>query len=222
MARLVEQDNPATNEKEETNTEKGSTRRDFLRVVLTASLVLVVGGIAAVTKSLWNPLAQNTGQTRPTFPVVKVANLTDLNGNAPVSFNYPLDDEPNLLVKIGVPAQGGVGPEGDIVAFSQICQHLGCVSLGFVPEGGAPACNPAYKAGGPVGYCCCHGSVFDFQNSAKVVGGPSPRPQPQVTLRYDSGTGDIYAIGMNPPAIFGHDTGSNDVSADLQGGTPVS
>jgi hypothetical protein len=26
---------------------------------------------------------------------------------------------------------------------------------------------------------------------------------------------------MSPPAIFGHDTGSNDVSNDLQGGTPV-
>ncbi len=219
---MVDEDSPATEGEKEQGTENEPTRRDFLRIALTASLVLAAGGIAAVTKSLWNPLEQTVGPTGPTFPTLKVANTGDLKLNTPVFFNYPLDDEPNLLVKMGVPGLGGVGPEGDIVAFSQVCQHLGCTSVGFVPEGGAPQCNPAYKANGPVAYCCCHGSVFDFQNSAKVIAGPSPRPLPEVVLRYDSATGDIYAIGMRAPTIFGHDTGSNDVSADLHGGTPVS
>jgi arsenite oxidase small subunit len=147
--------------------------------------------------------------------------VSDLAGGKTVSFNYPLEETPNLLVKLGVKAQGGVGPDGDIVAFSQICQHLGCV-YGFVPTGKSPTCDDTYTASSPVGYCCCHGSVFDLVNGAKVVGGPAPRAVPQVMLQYDNSTGDIYAVGMLPPTIFGHNTGSDDVLYDLQGGTLVS
>jgi hypothetical protein len=58
-------------------------------------------------------------------------------------------------------------------------------------------------------------------HGASVLSGPSPRPQPQVTLEVDD-SGNIFATGMGTPTIFGHNTGSNDVSADLQGGNPVS
>jgi len=155
------------------------------------------------------------------FPKVMVANVSDVTEAQAVYFNYPLEETPNILVKLGVSAPGGVGPDNDIVAFSQVCQHLGCI-YGFVPKGGAPACDSSYKAPGPEGYCCCHGSVFDLANSGTVIGGPSPRPIPQVTLEFDSSSGNIYAVGMGPPSIFGHDTGSSDVLNDLQGGTPVS
>jgi arsenite oxidase small subunit len=205
------------------------SRRDFLKAALAFSVVLVVAGVAAVTRSLWNPSSQpptslevSGGSTPPSsFPRVKVGNVSDLKVNQPISFNYPLDNEPNIMVRLGKKAQGGVGPDGDIVAFSQICQHLGCI-YGFVAPGTSPSCDATYNAPGPVGYCCCHGSVFDLVNLAKVMGGPSPRPQPQVILEFDGSTGDIYATGMTPPTIFGHNTGSSDVMSDLQGGTPVS
>jgi len=35
-----------------------------------------------------------------TFPKVKVGSVGALQVNKPVSFNYPLDNEPNLLVKV--------------------------------------------------------------------------------------------------------------------------
>lgn len=195
------------------------SRRNFLKWALGVGLVLVVGGIAAVTKSLWTPPAQTVNTLA--FPKFKVANVSDLTSNMPLAFNYPLDDEPNILVKLGQKASGGVGPDGDIVAFSIVCQHLGCV-VGYQGAGSSPSCNSSFKATGPVGYCCCHGSVYDLANGAKVLGGPAPRPQPQVTLEFDSSTGDIFAVGMGTPTIFGHDTGSSDVSADLQGGNLVS
>jgi arsenite oxidase small subunit len=154
-----------------------------------------------------------------TFPKVLVTNVGSLQVNKPVTFNYPLDDEPSILVKVGQKAAGGVGPDGDIVAFSNICQHLGCV-YGFQAPGTSPPCSTSFVAKGPMGYCCCHGSQYDFLNGAAVIGGPAPRPVPAVKLEVDS-TGNIYAIGMDPPAIFGHNTGSNDVSNDLQGGTLV-
>jgi len=199
---------------------KSPPRRNFLKLAMAISSLLALGGITAVLKSITNPapsFAATAGSAQ--FPRVKVAQLSDLQVGQPIVFNYPLDNEPNILVKLGLKALGGVGADGDIVAFSSICQHLGCI-YGFQTTGSSPACNSSYKADRPVGYCCCHGSVYDFTDAASVISGPSPRPQPQVILEIDN-SGNIYAVGMGPPTIFGHDTGSNDVSADLQGGNPV-
>ena len=211
---------------------KAGSRRDFLRAALASGAVLVTLGIASVARSLFSPPAPpqqvvttttvsgSTTAASP-FPRVKVGNVSDLAGGKTVTFNYPLEETPNILVKLGTKATGGVGPDGDVVAFSQVCQHLGCI-YGFVGAGQSPSCDDSYKASAPVGYCCCHGSVFDLANGGKVLDGPSPRPAPQVTLEFDSATGDIFATGMGPPSIFGHSTGSNNVLNDLQGGTLVS
>lgn len=145
--------------------------------------------------------------------MVKVANVSDLQVNDYVTFDYPLVGESNMIVKLGQQAEGGVGPDGDIVAFSIVCQHLGCIVGYRTKSGNSP---------GPVGACPCHGSIYDLVDGGKVLSGPAPRNIPQVTLQVDQSTGDIYAVGMGPPTIFGHDTGSTDVSYDLQGGTPVS
>lgn len=229
--------------------DKNNPRRQFLKLSLAAGLALAVGGIVTTARSLFSPLSpeptppgpgattvtktvtggsgsstttesSTSGPASP-FPRLRAANVSDLSGGKTVTFNYPLENTPNLLAKVGEKVEGGVGPDGDIVAYSQLCQHLGCV-WGYVPSGGSPKCDSSYKAAGPVGYCCCHGSVYDLANAGKVVEGPSPRPQPQVTLEFDASSGDIFAVGMGPPTIFGHDTGSNDVLNDLQGGTVVS
>jgi arsenite oxidase small subunit len=234
-----------SSERDEQKDGSDESRRNLLKMGLGMGAVLAVGGVGAVVKTLISPGPQpveaTTTQTTtisagsasqtasvtlpppatPGFPVIMVGNLSDLTVGTTLPFNYPLEETPNILVKLGVKAEGGVGPDGDIVAFSQICQHLGCI-YGFVETGSSPKCDTSFKATGPVGYCCCHGSVYDLVNGAKVVGGPSPRPEPQVILSYDPSTGNIYATGMTPPTIFGYDTGSNDVSNDLKGGTLVS
>jgi arsenite oxidase small subunit len=193
-------------------------RRNFLKASVVASAVIAVAGAAAVAKSVGSIGEESTAVG---FPTVKVANISGLTVNTPVTFNYPLDNEANILVKLGVKAEDGIGPDSDIIAFSDICQHLGCNPL-YIPQGSSPPCAPSYVAKGPEMYCCCHGSIYDLLNDAEVIGGPAPRPVPRVILTMDS-SGDIYATGMTPPTIFDHGTpGSTDVSADLEGGTVVS
>lgn len=193
-------------------------RRSFLKTALAFSAVLLTAGLGGMVRSLSAPPKGSSGNAPTTFPKVLVANLTDLTLNKPIEFNYPLQETPNLLVKLGATATGGIGPDSDIVAFSMICQHLGCI-YGYVADGQPAACNPGYRAQGPVGYCCCHGTVYNLAKGGAVLAGPSLRPVPQVILELDSSTGDIYATGMTPPTIYGYDTGSNDVLADLRGGT---
>ena len=194
------------------------SRREFLKMAAAVSAGLAIAGIASVVKPVIFPAVQSSGASG--FPRIKVSTLTELAAGSVVFFNYPLDNEPNLLIKLGTRAEGGVGPEGDVVAFSQVCQHLGCESINYVAPGGSPSCKPSYGAAGPVGYCCCHGSVYDFVNRGKVIAGPSPRPQPQVILEVDA-SGNIFATGMGPPSIFNHNTGSNNVADDLSGGNVV-
>jgi arsenite oxidase small subunit len=233
----------ADNSEKKKSESSDESRRNLLKIGLGMGVVLLLGGTGAVVKSLISPGAEPSGtptttQTTasssstsqsvsvpppasPGFPVILVANLSNLQVGSAIDFNYPLQETPNILVKLGQKAEGGVGPDNDIVAFSEVCQHLGCI-FAFLAAGTSPVCNSSYKAPGPVGYCCCHGSVYDLINAGAVVGGPAPRPVPQVILSFDSSTGNIYATGMTPPTIFGYDTGSNNVSNDLQGGTLVS
>jgi arsenite oxidase small subunit len=178
-------------------------------------------GVAAITKSITVAAEAPATVAAGGFPKVMIATVDSLKVNVPVSFYYPLDNEASILVKVGQPAQGGVGPDKDIVAFSNICQHLGCI-YDFQAPGTSPPCEPSFIAKIPQGYCCCHGSQYDFLTAATVIGGPAPHPVPQVILEVDS-SGNIYATGMNPPTIFGHGTaGSSDVSQDLTGGAVVS
>jgi arsenite oxidase small subunit len=179
-----------------------NSRRSFLKTVLAIPALVALEGLA-VTR--WFSGSVQT-QAPSQFPRVKVANVNDLKLNAPLDFSYPLENEPSRIVKLGAKAQGGIGPDGDIVAFSLLCQHQGC----------------RYNVSGSGGYCPCHGSSYDLTSGGAVTGGPALYPVPQVVLELDSSTGGIYATGMTPPTIYGHGSpGSNDVSYDLQGGTMV-
>jgi len=121
---------------------------------------------------------------------------------------------------------GGVGPNNSIVAFSAICQHLGCTppeihffppkymkvglpTPNFLPEVALQAAQQANAPG--VIHCDCHGSTYDPYHGASVLTGPTVRPLPYVQLYWDSNTDYLYAIGMNlnAPTILGR---TNDLS----------
>lgn len=208
--------------------EQGQSKRNFLKLVLTLGGLATVGSFASMFRILDFVPSPNEGAATNvalSWPVIKIANVSTLDPTKPLPFNYPLVDTPCVLLKVGQKADNGVGPDSDIVAFSDICQHLGCF-YSALPTGSSPPCNQSFKSVAPQGYCCCHGGQYDFVHGGKVIGGPPPRPVPQVTLKYDSSTGDISAIGMGAPTIFGHGPpGTSDPTSvlqyDLTGGTVV-
>jgi len=133
-------------------------------------------------------------------------------------FNYPLRNEPNFLLNLypanGQPPSssnpgaanvpGGIGTNGSIVAYSGICQHLGCPApaIAFYPPGTCPD-----TPGGKQFYihCSCHGSTYDPANAASNLTGPAVLPLPQVILEADA-SGNIFANGMtsSSPPVNGH------------------
>lgn len=85
------------------------------------------------------------------YESVRIANLAELMRDEPVPFSYPGAGQTALLVKLGRRAKGGAGANSDVVAFSDICTHMGC------PLGASY--NGQHKMLGP---CPCHVTTFDL------------------------------------------------------------
>ncbi len=130
------------------------------------------------------------------WPRLLATNVKSVQLLTPLVFDYPTVGSSNIIVKLGVKASNGIGPDGDIVAFSRICQHQGCTYTFAINK--------------PQGYCPCHGSVYDFVHNGAVIGGPARNPVPRVLLDYDQATGDIYVVGMGAPTIYGMTCGPGD------------
>lgn len=204
--------------------ETEASKRNFLKLILTLGGVATLGTFVSILRIL-EFVPPPTESPKLSWPMIRIANISTLDPAKPLRFNYPLVDTPSILIKCGQKADNGVGPDSDVVAFSDVCQHLGCFYAPLAPNS-SPPCNSAFVASAPEGYCCCHGGQYDFLHDGQVLGGPPPRPVPRVLLRFDSDTGDIYAIGMGPPTIFGHGPpGTTDpeqlLQFDLTGGEIV-
>jgi arsenite oxidase small subunit len=151
-------------------------RRDFL-IVGTAG---VAGAFAAPAFS--RPAAAESPASPPATggPVVDVAKLADLRPDAAIPFAYPDPDSPALLVALTAPGQGGVGPDGRVVAFSQLCTHKGC-PVNFLPNR-------------QMFVCPCHWSSFDPAKRGQMVIGQGSAPLPQIRLRIRDGIVQSHGI----------------------------
>jgi arsenite oxidase small subunit len=119
---------------------------------------------------------------RVSYPSTKLANVRDLKVDQPVDISYPDNDSPGVLLKIGRAVEGGVGPEGDIVAFSTLCPHKGFPL--------------AYVAADKSLNCPGHYSRFDCEKGGQQIWGQATQNLPQYMLRVDD-KGDIYAEGVD-------------------------
>ncbi|MEM0155869.1 MAG: Rieske 2Fe-2S domain-containing protein [Thermoplasmataceae archaeon] len=224
-----------------------TSRRGFLKLMMALGIGAVTVGVAR--GAIQNIIPKSVGIS--SYPTLTLYNgssgnplhFTDLvvNNPAAVIFDYPLQNEPNFILRLGdvsgtdvainpytvqIPATGssykspgGVGPYKSVVASSAICQHLGCTppSIHFYKPGTTIPNHPGHSGSNNTGFvnCSCHGSTYDPYHGFSVVTGPTRSPLPSVILAYDS-TSDTFTVSsLVGPTIFGH-------TNNLTGGTPIS
>ena len=117
----------------------------------------------------------------------RVAGTGDLKPGQPVDFEYPLKGQQSVLLDMGDAVPGGVGDNSSIVAYSALCQHMGC--------------PVAYRPDTKDFLCPCHQSRYDPAREGVVVQGVSQRPLPRVALEIDGK--DIHAVGVEG-LIYGY------------------
>jgi arsenite oxidase small subunit len=123
------------------------------------------------------------------YPKVKIAELKKLKVNRPISFNYPLKGQTSMLLDLGHAVPGGVGPKKSIVAYSALCQHMGC--------------PVAYNRGLREFVCPCHQTRYDPERLASIIQGVATRALPRVLLQVKGGA--VWAVGVDG-LVYGYRT----------------
>ena len=166
-------------------TEKVS-RRIFLKVAGTS-----VAGMGAAVSPVGPAIAAGDNQAAIQaaagmavlpYPTAAVGKAASMRVNTPMAFNYPDTDSPCVALKMGQRVPGGVGPDGDIVAYSNLCTHMGCPLM-------YDATTRSFK-------CPCHYSMFDPEKSGQMICGQATVDLPQIQLSYDAATDTVHATAV--------------------------
>ncbi|MBN9261103.1 MAG: arsenite oxidase small subunit [Alphaproteobacteria bacterium 64-6] len=152
-------------------------RRQFLR-----GSAMATAGAAATTVLPSSEAKAKPAPARVEYPSNRLANVSQLKPNEPLDIAYPDKSSPGVLIKLGTRVPGGVGPAGDIVAFSTLCPHKGFPL--------------SYVAGEKTLTCPGHYSVFDCEKGGLQVMGQATQNLPQFMLRV-AANGDIFAEGVD-------------------------
>ena len=160
------------------------SRRQMLLASGGAVTVVTLGGMPDLA------FAQPMRAIRAEYPRQKIGSLSQLKKGMPIEFAYPNKDVGNMLVKLGVAAGGGVGPQKDVVAFNQICTHMGASMQGTYKD--------AHQVLGP---CPLHLTTFDLTRHGMVVSGHGTESLPQIVLEVAGD--DIFAVGVMG-LVYGH------------------
>jgi Rieske Fe-S protein len=138
-------------------------RRDFMKFMVLTSAAFTLG-------QLWIGVQNWYRRRTDRPPIQRLASVDDLAVGSALSFTYPDEHEPCLLVRVAA---------GEFVAFGQQCTHLSCAVVPRPAEGSF--------------YCPCHEGRFDLRTGAPVAG-PPPRPLPRIVLEVRGR--DVYAVGV--------------------------
>lgn len=151
-------------------------RRQFLLTSGAATFTIMV------TVNAGTVVARQVPALVSTYPRRRITTLSALKQGDPISFLYPeaCAQSDNILVKLGHPAGGGVGPLKDVVAFNHTCRA---------------SVSDLYKhATKSLGPCPHQHAVYDLARHGLQVAGVPMQSLPQVMLELDGD--DIYAVGI--------------------------
>lgn len=132
-------------------------------------LLLTSAGLALAASDLQGQTKGQQGAS-PFYPPVRIEGADRVLPGSFLYFNYPRANDPAVLVR---------AQDGDYVAYSRKCAHLGC-SVDF---DSARRCLE----------CPCHRGIYDAR-TGYVVYGPPLRPLDQIVLQMRAG-GELWAVG---------------------------
>ena len=141
-------------------------RRDFTKFMVLTSLAFVCGQFWIGLQTL----------IRPRKPKAqRIARLDDLKVGEAISFHYPTERDPCLLIR---------QTESQLVAYSSQCTHLMCPVRPDLERNRL--------------HCPCHEGYFDVTNG-RPTAGPPRRPLPRVHLRIEGEM--VYATDVEERAL---------------------
>jgi arsenite oxidase small subunit len=153
---------------------------------LAAMSMLLPAQVFAASKSTKKGMVSSAVTARTAhYPRIKVGRLSALRQDKPVTIRYPgkADGQKALLIKLGEPALGGIGPNRDVVAFNAFCTHQG-----------GPLEDQYNKKTKTMGPCEFHLSEFDLTRHGIMVSASAVQNLPQIVLELEGD--DIYAVGV--------------------------
>lgn len=138
------------------------TRREMVKFLALGSLTIaganaVVAGIPHVVKP-------------QEMPRTRVALASSIPVGRSRLFSYPTEEDPCILIR---------QPNGDLVAYSQVCTHLSCAVIHQEKENTL--------------FCPCHNGYFTVADG-RPYAGPPTRPLPRIKLEQRGN--EIFAIGV--------------------------
>ena len=157
----------------------GISRRKFLKA---GGAGAVGGAMAPWSAGHAQSGPQQVGQATLPYPAHALGKADELEPGKPMTFNYPDEQSPCVVIRLGSPNPVGVGPDGDIVAYSRLCTHMGC--------------PVTYASEEKTLRCPCHFTVFDPELNGQMVSGQATVNLPRVLLRYNSDDDSLHAVGV--------------------------
>jgi arsenite oxidase small subunit len=148
---------------------------------------LLLAGAGAGTAVAAALRAESAEAKTAAYPRHRVVALSKLRTNRPVHFEYPLGAQPCVLLDLGHRVPSGVGPRRSIVAFSTLCQHMGC-EVGYLRRQREFLCP-------------CHQTRYDPERLAAIIQGVATRALPRVKLQIRGGA--VHAVGVDG-LIYGY------------------
>lgn len=155
------------------------SRRKFL---LTSGITTATVMVAMYAGT---PLAKEVPGIVATYPRKLIGKLSELKQDEPLDFVYPDEGAyaEAMVVKLGVEAGGGIGPDRDVVAFNYTCTHQG-----------GPLAGTYKGETKSLGACPLHLSTYDLTRHGILISGQAYQSLPQILLELEGD--NIFAVGV--------------------------
>lgn len=180
-------------------------------------------GIACLTAAVALPAFGADARPRPYARVLLTNEYGDpmrasqLQAQTNYVFHYPFEATPVFLLKLDKPAPpqalstkskdsylwpGGVGPQGNLVAFSAICAHQLVYPTPQVSFISFRKSRAKQGVADNLIHCCAEQSQYDPAQGAKVMHGPAEQPLCAVLLEYDPKADTLTAYATLGGELF--------------------